>query len=115
MVNKRIISLFFLLLSLGAHSSNSIISHRTFIKLKKPGVVHCERTDELIVDCESSTAVEVDKKKTINPIKSFSYLGDNKIRFTLKNKEWEFFGFSKPGATAKYILDFWKKNQNQRK
>ncbi len=108
--NKRLISLFFfLLLSLKGFSSSSIISHRTFLKLVKPGIVNCERTDELIVDCESSTSIVIGKDTLNDPIKSFSHINENKIRFNLNDKSWEFFGFSKPGVTNRYILDFWKK------
>ena len=58
LVNKKFIFLFFLTLFIFKRDVfSSVISKRATIKLNKPGVINCERVDELIVECESSSVI----------------------------------------------------------
>ena len=114
MVNKKVILLFFLsLLIINGESLSSVVTKRSTIKLTKPGVINCEKVNDLIIECDSSSEINFTNKEKISPIKSISFVSKNKLNIFLEDSGWEFFSFSKPGKTKEYVLDFWKKSNKK--
>tara|TARA_B100000925_G_scaffold289647_1_gene272979 strand:+ start:7748 stop:10318 length:2571 start_codon:yes stop_codon:yes gene_type:complete len=116
LVNKKFIFLFLLSLLLFQRDSfSSVISKRLLIELDKPGVINCVRAGDLVINCESSSKINLPNIDRSNlPISKEIMVNENKLSLFLKNKEWEFFSFSKPGEGKKFILDFWKSSRKQK-
>ncbi|MAW07234.1 MAG: hypothetical protein CME61_03015 [Halobacteriovoraceae bacterium] len=106
MINKNISFLFLFFLSCGELSAE-IISQQINIKIKKNSEIFCERVDKKLVQCEGSSAINTSQKK-LNAVSSINQISSNKIQIYLTSDKWKFFGYSKPGQSDIYTIDFWK-------